>query len=77
MVEVEETKNKDEIGEMGGDGDIAVEENAPGNKAETGEGNQSQEKRAIGGPRDSAGNVKGGNQSQDKIFDKQLELNSG
>ena len=67
------TKNKDEIGEMGGGGDIAVEENAPGNKAETGEGNQSQEIGAMGGPRDSAVKVKGDNQSQEKIFDKEPE----
>ena len=64
------TKNKNVKGGMGGGGDIAVDENAPGNKAETGEGNQSQEIGAMGGggPRDSAGKVKGGNQSQDKIF---------
>ena len=43
------TKNKNEKGEMGGGEDIAVEENAPGNKAETGEGNQSQEIGTMGG----------------------------
>ena len=72
------TINKDEIGEMGGGGDIAVEENAPGNKTETEEGNQSQEIGEMrGGSRDSAGNVKGSNQIQDKIFDEQPEQKRG
>ena len=71
------TKNKNEKGEMGGGEDIAVEENAPGNKTETEGGNQSQDIGAMGGARVSAGKVKGGNQSQDMIFDQQPEQNSG
>ena len=75
-VESMTTKNKDEKEEMGSNENIAGEENAPGNKAETGEGNQSQETGTVGGPRDSAAKVIDDNQSQEKIFDKEPEQDS-